>query len=120
MTKVKVLVVDDDDLFRREILGLLNSKGYAASGSTSHEILAHFFEIQPDIVVTEIVMTELEGLELIMKLRQLRQDLTIIAFTGGVRGSSYLKAAELLGAAATLQKPFPAEELLKALIDQGW
>ncbi len=111
-----VLVVDDDQPSRTEIAALLTTNGYTASATTGSEALACFVEIQPDIVVTEIVMIGQEGLELIRKLRGLRPDLAIIAFTGGVRACSYLKAARLLGANATLTKPFPADELLKALV----
>lgn len=115
MRKPKVLVVDDDHSFRTEIAGLLNNNGYAASTTTSSEVLFRFLEIQPDIVFTEIVMTEQEGLELILKLRELRQDLTIIAVTGGERAGSYLKMAQLLGAKAALRRPFRAEELLNVV-----
>lgn len=112
----KVLIVDDDQPSRTEIAALLAANGYAVSATTGSEALAHFVEIQPDIVVTEIVMAGQEGLELIRKLRQLRQDLAIVAVTGGVRACSYLKAARLLGANAALTKPFPADELLNALV----
>jgi two-component system, chemotaxis family, chemotaxis protein CheY len=116
MRERKVLVVDDNDPYRSEIATLLNSNGYTANAATGSKALVRFFETQPDIVVIEIVMAEQEGLDRILKLRQLRRDVTIIAITGGVRARSYLKTAQLLGADAALEKPFRADELLKVLV----
>ncbi len=114
-TKAKVLVIDDDGPFRAGIASLLNSHGYLAMATGSGEALASFRAMQPDVVITEIVMVEQEGLELILKLRQLKYGLTVIATTGGARACSYLRMACLLGAKASLHKPFTMDELLQVL-----
>ena len=112
---MKVLVVDENASYRSHIAALLDRHGYSASTSTGSDALVKFRELQPEIVVTEIVMIGQEGLDLIMKLRQLRRDLTIIATHGGVRARLYLRTAKLLGADAALEKPFSSEELLSIL-----
>jgi CheY-like chemotaxis protein len=72
-------------------------------------------EGQPDVVVTDLIMPDKEGLETIIELRRDFPDLPIIAMSGSGLGSHYLKAAEKLGAEKTLAKPFMMEELVQAV-----
>ncbi len=112
-----IIVVDDDDDFRETIMGLLARAGYTVTGAINgNDGLTKCLDIRPDLVVTDIIMPDREGLELIMDMKKKLPDTPIIAVSGGGRQSpeSYLPLAEKFGADCTLTKPFPKKDLLKA------
>ena len=67
-----------------------------------------------DLVITDLVMPEQEGLETLQRLRVERPELPVIAISGAF-GGSFLKSARLFGATAALPKPIDPEELLRAV-----
>ncbi len=79
------------------------------------EALKHLDSTAVDLVVTDIIMPESEGLELTMTLHKSHPKLPVVAITGGGHGGAelYLALARSAGAADTLSKPFDMEELLK-------
>ena len=78
--------------------------------------LAEIDRHPPDLILTDIVMPDCDGVELILALRQRRNSIPIIAMSGGRRTSDlYLDTAARLGAATVLHKPFPSSELLTAI-----
>src|SRR5688572_12872223 len=81
---------------------------------TGREALRLFHEDACDLLLTDIVMPDKEGLEVIGKLRPEHPWLKIVAMSGGGRGSAtdYLKLAKQLGADAVLEKPFSTDRLL--------
>ncbi len=83
------------------------------------EGLAMFPDAAAELVITDIVMPEKEGLELMGELHQLQPGLKIIAISGGGRVSAvdYLNIARFLGAAKVLAKPFSNQELLAAITE---
>ncbi len=113
-----ILVIDDDAQLRGFLCEVLDQEGYqvyqAENGTTGSEMFSRYI---PDLVLTDIVMPEKEGMELIMELRRANPALPIIAMSGGNAGfsGSYLAAAGKLGANATLAKPFTASHLLAAI-----
>jgi CheY-like chemotaxis protein len=112
----RVLIVDNDESLRRMLAALLEAAGYEITqASNGREALNRADTLETDIILTEIVMPEVEGLHLIQKLLQLKPSLRIIAMSGAHRAESYLATAKLLGAKATLTKPLPAERLLRIL-----
>lgn len=72
-----------------------------------------------DLLVTDIIMPDLEGIELILHLRQTQPSLRIIAISGGGQSSpdSYLALARRCGAAKVLAKPFPVTDLSDAVTE---
>lgn len=114
----KILVVEDDSSFRKLLVRMLSKAGYeidqAADGDQALEACARF---KPDLVLTDIIMPDKEGLETIQELLELCPNLKIIAMSGGGKfgPDSYLPLAEKLGAKASLQKPFMREELLSTI-----
>jgi CheY-like chemotaxis protein len=82
-------------------------------------------QLNPDLIVTDIIMPEKEGLETIMELRRDFPLVKVIAISGGgqtMAGSTCLHLAKRLGAAKTLAKPFSKQELLAAVrevLDSG-
>lgn len=113
-----VLVIDDDAQLRGFLREVLDQEGFEVLEADNGTVGSAMFERhRPDLVLTDIVMPEKEGMELIMELRRAHPELPIIAMSGGNAGfsGSYLAAAGKLGADATLAKPFTASHLLSAI-----
>jgi YesN/AraC family two-component response regulator len=114
----KILVVDDEILARETIAQILKMSGYEIVSARNGRLGLKLFESeQPDLVITDIIMPERDGIETIVELRRLRPGVKIIAISGGgrTRDANYLKIAESLGACAILSKPFTAKELLSCV-----
>jgi DNA-binding NtrC family response regulator len=118
MIMVKILVIEDDDSFRSVLVQMLEKAGYEVlSAENGNQAMKYCREINPDLVLTDIIMPDKEGLETIQELLNLCPNLKIIAMSGGGRfgPNSYLPLAAKLGAKRTLQKPFMREELLSTI-----
>ena len=116
----RLLVIDDDPQMRRSLAIALADAGHtvttAADGRDGLQALG---DGAVDIVITDIVMPEMEGLETIRELRSRRPDLKIVAMSGAWSDSiSYLKMAKAFGAHYSLAKPFELQALLD-LIDRA-
>jgi DNA-binding response OmpR family regulator len=112
-----ILLVDDDDALRDALHRTLVGAGYEvadASGGTA--ALQAYQRQRYDLVITDIVMADGEGLDAIRALRKLDAQVKIIAISGGGTGKSadYLALAGWFGAMRVLAKPFSGEELLAA------
>lgn len=113
---MNVLLVDDDALFRNLINTALQKQGYQTSiACNGDEALKKIQEGEFDLLVTDILMPEKEGIELIQEVRLTNPKLKIIAISsGGQTGyTSFLRIAETFGADASLKKPFTADELIE-------
>lgn len=111
----KVLVIDDDILVRRTISRILEHGGYqVALAENGAKGAAKFRSEHPDLVITDIIMPEQEGIETIIELRRENPDARIVAVSGGGRLGSmdFLTVARKLGASEILRKPFEPAELL--------
>ncbi len=115
-----VLLVEDDTLLRESLRIALQEAGHAvlpaANGAAALSMLDNSV---PDIVISDILMPETDGLELIMRVRKARPDVKIIAISGGgrTRNMDMLSYAREFGAHATLAKPFLPRQLLSAIED---
>jgi CheY-like chemotaxis protein len=115
-----ILVIEDDSSLRRTLVRMLLIAGHevieAANGRIALEKMA---ERPADLVLTDLIMPEMEGIETIRALLRDHPSLPIIAMSGGPRHSSesYLRMAEKLGARKTLAKPFEPRELLASIRD---
>jgi len=114
-----ILVVDDDEGICRTLSVALHLRGYdvvcAADGRMA-ELLVD--ARQPDLILTDIVMEEADGLELINTILRVRQlSVPIVAMSGAASGYGFdnLAIAERLGAVATLSKPFSNALLLETV-----
>jgi CheY-like chemotaxis protein len=116
-TVAAILIIDDDRQMRRLLTRILQGVGHtvheAGNGRDGIEL---FRSVHPALVVSDIVMPDMEGIETIRELRRDRPTVPIIAISGGT-DPIYLKAAVKLGATASLGKPFTRDELL-ALVDR--
>ena len=115
---IKILLVDDDEHFRAMLSEALSGEGYLVREAHDGSQAIKIYESEPtDLVITDLVMPEKEGLEMIAILRRISRDVKIIAISGGGRGRSqdYLKIAKVLGAQRVLAKPFSHSEILEAI-----
>ena len=112
------LVIDDDAVYRELIERVLIEAGLSVTVvATGRQALRAARQRLPDIVVTDILMPEMEGVELIFRLRQIDSKLPILAVSGGWPSDrpSLLQFVAQLGATGTLAKPFRAAELIGAV-----
>lgn len=110
----KVLLVDDDELVVYALSRYLRKCGHEVLTLPSGlKVLTTIQDETPDIVVTDIIMPDVEGLEVIIAVKQAFPNLPIIAMSGGGRlvDTSYLDTARYLGTDQVLQKPFDEAEL---------
>ena len=114
---IRVLIVDDDDDFRSMLCTMLERLGYdVATATNGKEAIARYRERAVDLVITDLVMPEREGIETIRELCRESPPAKIIAMSGGGRSSpTYLRLASQLGAGRVLSKPFSHQELLDAI-----
>ncbi len=114
----KILIIDDDDQFRRMLCQMMERAGYEVLDAPSgNDGIRLFQENTVDLVVTDIIMPDTEGIETIEKLKEEFPDIRIIAVSGGGRVSpkTYLDAAKIIGAGRSFAKPIDQEEFLKAI-----
>jgi DNA-binding response OmpR family regulator len=113
-----VLVIDDEVLVRETLGNILRRAKYEViTAKNGAEGLAAFRQRPIDLVITDIIMPEKEGIETIIELRRLMPSLPIIAISGGGRTDQidFLAISKKLGANQALAKPFMAEQLLAAV-----
>ena len=109
---VRILVVDDEPGLRQYLRMLLEEAGYEVVGARDGvEAQKAFRSRRIDLLVTDLVMPNKEGIDLIQSLHKSQDRLKIIAMSGAGNGK-YLPMARMLGADAVLTKPFSAEEFL--------
>ena len=110
-----VLVIDDDPQYLNMVRAMLEASGHdvrlAADGNRGIE---SFSVRRPDLVITDMIMPSLDGIETIRTLKDLDPSVPIIAISGG--SGSVLMVARSAGAVAALAKPFDAERLLDAVV----
>ena len=110
----KILVIDDDPMVRTTIGRILRHGGHepilAENGVRGVEL---FSKEHPDLVITDIIMPEKDGIETIREIHGLCPDARIVALSGGARigNLDFLGMAMKLGACAMIDKPFGADEL---------
>ena len=113
-----ILVIDDDDLVRDTLVRMLERAGFqAVSARNGREGLAQFHSHPPDLIVTDIIMPDFDGIETVMAFKRTAPAVPIIAVSGGGRTHTmqFLEAAQRLGADMILSKPFKQAELVSAI-----
>ena len=115
-----ILVVDDDAQVLDVMSEMLKLEGHQVTLAENGKQAVAQVEAGPfDLVITDLIMPEKEGLETIADIRKLRGDVPIIAISGGGRvgPTDYLETARFIGADTTLAKPFGRQELITAVAD---
>ena len=118
----RILVADDDPAVRKSLARYLASLGHevveAEDGRAA--LTALNADGATDLVVTDINMPDIDGIELLAAVRERFEGLPVVAVSGGgvIPGEVLLGSAKSLGAVATVEKPFDLEEL-RRVIDQA-
>ncbi len=114
----RILVIDDDELVRAALVLLLERAGHevleARDGMNAFRIL----EVDiPDLVITDIIMPEMEGFQVIREIRKVSPGLKIIVISGAasIGGQDILTLAKKLGADRTFAKPFDRHEFMASV-----
>src|SRR5512133_4333491 len=116
----KILVFDDEPSILLMLKKLLEKAGHEVEVALNgKEGMALFEKNKPDLLITDIIMPEKEGLETIYELRRSYPELKIIAISGGGRigPDGYLPGAKLMGANAVFTKPLMQKEFMQAVSD---
>ena len=117
MLQRQVLIIDDDLELLRQMIAAFRSRGFepfaAADGQAG---LGQFVKAPTDLVVTDIIMPNREGIETIVALKKASPSVKVIAISGGYRvgPADFLHLARHVGADAVLAKPFKLSALLDA------
>jgi len=114
----RILIIDDEPYILLMLKKMLEKAGYEVDlASNGREGMAVFEKDSADLVITDIIMPDKEGLELILEMKKKRPELKIIAMSGGGRISpeSYLECARHFGAEKVFQKPFRQKEIVSAV-----
>ena len=111
----KVLIVDDSALTRRSLRQILETEGCeVAEADNGLDALERYFLDKPDVVLLDLVMRGMYGLEVLQKLRELDPQARIVVVSADIQTSSQDLAGEA-GATAFINKPFDRAEILSAL-----
>ena len=114
----RILVIDDDEQVLDMLYESLTREGYdVLRASNGEQGMRLYREHSVDLIVTDLIMPEKEGIETIIELRQDFPDVKIIAISGGGRigTKDYLNMAKIFGVQRTFTKPVAREQLLDAI-----
>jgi CheY-like chemotaxis protein len=114
----RILIIDDEVQIRKMLQQMFEREGYdTVTAPDGREGVKAYRENPTDLIITDLIMPEKEGIEIIFELKREFPDVKIIAMSGGGRTEphGYLKIAEKAGALRTFRKPLEREELLKAV-----
>lgn len=110
-----ILVIDDDALVQKTLGAVLECAGHAVHfAEDGREGVQKMRILDPDLIITDIIMPNQEGIETIIAIRKSSTTVPIIAISGAGSGNlDVLKAAKEFGATKTIRKPFGAAALLE-------
>jgi CheY-like chemotaxis protein len=114
----RILVIDDDEQVLDMLYESLTREGYDVLRASNGEQGLRLYRQEPvDLIITDIIMPEKEGIETIIELRKDFPDVKIIAMSGGGRigKKDYLHLAKIFGVQRTFKKPVAREQLLDAI-----
>ena len=113
-----ILIVEDDRDLREMLRTTLIKRKYIVSeASNGKEALLRFKPSMTDLVITDLIMPDEDGLKVIMKIREIKPGIKIIAISGGGKAGpgNYLDLAKALGADEIFSKPFSINDLIKKI-----
>lgn len=109
-----ILIIDDEEDIREMVAAVLRLDGHQVTLAANGKLgMANYRQKPADLVITDLIMPEQEGIETILELRRENPHLPVIAMSGGIaRSETYLEICRRLGVRGTLLKPFGMQELL--------
>jgi CheY-like chemotaxis protein len=115
-----VLIIDDEPQIRSMIRLILERDGYSVmEAGDGVEGIRRFRENPADLIITDLIMPNKDGIGMIIELKKEYPDLKVIAMSGGGlnKPEGYLRGAKKLGASCTLAKPINRNDLLRVVKD---
>jgi len=114
-----ILIIDDNEQIRAFLRKVLEEAGYIVTeASNGRKGLRQFQQTPSALVITDLLMPDMDGLEVTMALHRESPTVKIIVLTGGSGEHDFLDAAKLLGAHRTMKKPVIITELLRAVQEE--
>jgi CheY-like chemotaxis protein len=113
-----ILIIDDDKAIQSIFTQLLENNGYSVeTASEGREGLRKLKARTPDLIITDIMMPEMDGLEMVTYIRRNHPDLPVIAISGGMQAApvNFLPMAKQFGACKVFEKPLALATLLEAV-----
>jgi two-component system response regulator (stage 0 sporulation protein F) len=111
-----ILIIDDEEIIRALLRSVLEAAGYEVTEAANGRIGLELYRQKPrDLVITDILMPELNGLDMLLELTREFLRAKVIAISGAGEEKNVLDVAKLLGARQTFQKPFSVSKLLGAV-----
>ena len=113
-----IIVVDDEEQIRTMLRRMLEKEGYVIREASNGNIALKLQRDDPaDLIITDIIMPDKEGIGTILDLKNEYPDIKIFAMSGGGKNSpeNYLRIAKGFGVNKVLRKPFTRDELLRAI-----
>jgi len=111
-----ILIIDDQESIRALLRTTLEAAGYEVMVASNGRIGLELYRQMPtDLVITDMLMPELNGLDMLRELTREFLDAKVIAISGAGKGQNVLDVAKLLGARRTFHKPFSMTLLLDAV-----
>lgn len=121
----KILLIDDDPTVQNVFGQFLRGAGYEVETADNGKKGMMMMEAdRPDLIITDIMMPEMDGLEILLKIRKMHDNMPVIAISGGMRALpiNFLHQARVFGARQVFEKPVPLGVLgsaVKELIGEG-
>jgi len=116
MTRATILIIEDEEPIRALLRFALEAAGYEVSEAVNgRQGLALYRQRPTDLIITDIAMPELNGLDMLLELTRQFLYVKVIAISGVGGEQNVLDVAKLLGARWTFQKPFNMPQLLDAV-----
>jgi two-component system, response regulator, stage 0 sporulation protein F len=114
----RILIADDEQPMRMVVAAILQQHGHIVIEARDGREAVELHRSNPvDLIITDLVMKDMDGTELLRRVRPTSPDTPVIGISGNRHGKIYLNMAKMLGAARILAKPFSADELMAAVND---
>jgi PAS domain S-box-containing protein len=118
MNHARILIIDDDVEIRAMLRNILERTGYEVVDAPDGKVAMRLHRNEPaDLIITDLIMPEKEGIETIIELKRDFPEVKIIAISGGGRSGAkdYLSIAQQMGAMRIFSKPIDRDDLLEAV-----
>lgn len=116
-TKVTILLVEDEELLRAGVQEVLEIQGYKVITAPDGEQALAFLAAQTiDLIITDLVMPKMDGVDFVKQLRKIKPDLPVIVVSGSTRNIMQrygIDSIQVPGANASLPKPFKSVDLIE-------
>ncbi len=117
----RVLLIDDDEMSRQAVHRMLERAGFTVeSTGNGRDAVTRYEPGEIDLIITDLIMPDIDGLEIIQEVRRKDPAARILAISGGgrVQAEEYLSVARKFGAVEVLPKPFASQDL-KAAVERA-